>query len=94
MIFPRIPKWMVKHLKLYLFDQRVGDYFINIVKDTVKYREENNITRNDFLDLLIALKNNTDLEKFKDTNDEADLEKFMAQIGSKRVKSDVGRCLG
>lgn len=36
----------------------VTDFFLNAVKETVAYREQNNIKRNDFMDLLINLKNN------------------------------------
>ena len=38
--------------------QDVEDFFMGIVKETVRYREENNIKRNDFMDMLIELKNN------------------------------------
>lgn len=38
--------------------QEVEDFFMGIVKETVRYREENNIKRNDFMDMLIELKNN------------------------------------
>lgn len=64
---------------------------MKLTKDMVKYREENNVTRGDFLDLLIAMKNHKELEKMKDQHDDADLEKFMSQIGDKCVKNDVGR---
>ncbi|XP_073813531.1 probable cytochrome P450 6a21 [Musca autumnalis] len=36
----------------------VEEYFMRIVKETVDYREQNNIRRNDFMDMLIDLKNN------------------------------------
>lgn len=33
-----------------------ADFFFNVVNNTVKYREENGIQRNDFLDLLMKIK--------------------------------------
>ncbi|XP_050421474.1 probable cytochrome P450 6a14 [Adelges cooleyi] len=33
-----------------------ADFFYNVVNETVKYREENNVQRNDFLDLLLKIK--------------------------------------
>lgn len=58
-------------LKLSFFDKDVKEFFSKMVIDTVKYREENDIHRNDFLNLLITLKhetensNNTDVEEKK-----------------------------
>ncbi|XP_065214850.1 probable cytochrome P450 6a13 isoform X2 [Planococcus citri] len=90
MFFPNISTSMIKRLKLHFFDEGTCNYFQKIVKDMVKYREENNITRGDFLDILIAMKNHKELEKLKDQQDEADLAKFMAQIGNKKtIKNDV-----
>ncbi|XP_065214745.1 probable cytochrome P450 6a21 [Planococcus citri] len=90
MFFPNIPTSMIKRLKLQFFDEGICNYFEKIVKDMVKYREENNITRGDFLDILIAMKNHKELEKLKDQQAEADLAKFMAQIGNKKtIKNDV-----
>ncbi|XP_065222487.1 cytochrome P450 6a9-like [Planococcus citri] len=88
-IWPTMPKKLVKMFNLTVFDKNLQDYFIDTVDRTIKYREQNNITRNDFLDLLIALKNNPILQKFKDTGDDGDLKKFLDQIGSKCMKSDV-----
>jgi cytochrome P450 family 6 len=39
-----------------------SDFFLNIVKETVKYRESNQVNRNDFMHLLIQLKNTGSLE--------------------------------
>uniref|UniRef100_A0AAT9UTS9 Cytochrome P450 6PZ13 n=1 Tax=Maconellicoccus hirsutus TaxID=177089 RepID=A0AAT9UTS9_MACHI len=88
-LWPNIPSSLVKLLNLTTLDTNVEQFFMNIVQTTVEYRERNNITRNDFLDLLIALKNNTILKKFHDTADQEDLRKFLHQIGDKHVKSDV-----
>ena len=63
---------------------------MKIVKDVVKHREENNVTRDDFLDILIALKNNKELEKVKDQQIKEDLTKFMSQIGENLIKKDIG----
>ncbi|PSN38875.1 Cytochrome P450 6k1 [Blattella germanica] len=42
---------------LSMFDKEVSKYFRKMVKETVEYREKNNVKRNDFLQLLIQLKN-------------------------------------
>ncbi|XP_065215041.1 cytochrome P450 6k1-like [Planococcus citri] len=88
-IFPKLPSCIVKYFKLHLFPVKSCDYFSKLVTDVIKYREENNVTRGDFLDILIAMKNHNDLEKLKDQHDDGDLAKFMAQIGQKTMKSDV-----
>nr|QTC11278.1 cytochrome P450 6PX1 [Phenacoccus solenopsis] len=56
-IFP----WLRRLLKFKIIDEQVNDFFVNLVRDTIKYRETNNVTRNDFLDLLIALRNDTSM---------------------------------
>lgn len=40
-----------------LTDKSVRKFFIGAVRDTVEYREKNNVVRNDFLQLLLNLKN-------------------------------------
>jgi hypothetical protein len=45
----------------------VIDFFRRMTKEAVTYREENNVKRNDFLQLLIQLK-----EKAEDTNNSKD----------------------
>lgn len=49
----------------------VSDFFLKVVRETVAYREENGVHRNDFMDLLIALKNKE--------NDWFNLEEIAAQ---------------
>lgn len=44
-------------LNLRLFDENASNFFMKAVKDTVDFRESKNIKRNDFLQLLIQLKN-------------------------------------
>ncbi|XP_053692627.1 uncharacterized protein LOC128741077 [Sabethes cyaneus] len=38
-------------------DEDVSDFFFAVVRDTIKYREDNDVRRNDFMQLLIDLKN-------------------------------------
>lgn len=49
---------ILKLLKIPLTSPDITDFFMNVLKQTVEYREENNVHRKDFLDLLIRLKNN------------------------------------
>ena len=49
-------KWGIKIVR-----DDVSEFFLNIVKDVVEYREKNNVKRNDFMDLLLQLKNNGEL---------------------------------
>lgn len=48
---------ILSFFKMRVIPKSVTEFFINTVKDTMNYREENNVKRNDFMDLLIQLKN-------------------------------------
>ncbi|XP_018320090.1 probable cytochrome P450 6a14 [Agrilus planipennis] len=63
--------WLAKLLKLGIFPSNVTKFFKEVVEETVTYREKNNITRKDFLQLLIQLKNNGKVD---------DDEKLQAEI--------------
>lgn len=90
MIWSDIPTALIRLFKLHFFEKSIQDYFLNIVDETVNYREQNKISRNDFLDLLIALKNNPTIEKFQNKGETEDLENFLAQIGEKGIKCNIG----
>lgn len=47
---------LARIFRLRFFPVDMQDFFVKIVNDTVKYREENNVVRNDFMQLLIDLK--------------------------------------
>lgn len=52
---------------------KITEFLKNLVKDTVEYREKNNIKRNDFLDLLIKIRQNKSLaDDEKVTNGNSD----------------------
>jgi len=65
-------------LKVRSIKKEYADFFFNVVSDTVKYREENNIQRNDFLDLLMKIKKGHNLTSEEDSKcifDEEDSKK-------------------
>ncbi|KAF2888244.1 hypothetical protein ILUMI_17929, partial [Ignelater luminosus] len=45
-------------LKISVTPKDITNFFMNTVKETIRYREENNILRKDFMHLMIQLKNN------------------------------------
>jgi cytochrome P450 family 6 len=44
-------------LKITINPPDIGKFFMEVVEETVGYRERNNVTRNDFMQLLIQMKN-------------------------------------
>ncbi|XP_023707096.2 probable cytochrome P450 6a20, partial [Cryptotermes secundus] len=68
---------MVSLLKLRTVDAKVSEYFHSMVQDTVNYREKNNVKRNDFMQLLIQIKNRGKVEEehgYLEQNGHGDLE--------------------
>ncbi|GAB0087593.1 Cytochrome P450 [Sergentomyia squamirostris] len=58
MVFPNL----AKNLRMCITPKEVDTFFINLLRETIQNREENNVKRNDFLSLLIQLKNTGKLE--------------------------------
>ncbi|XP_044261525.1 probable cytochrome P450 6a23 [Tribolium madens] len=54
MNFPRLAKF----LQMRQIPKDIGDFYSKVVTDNVEYREKNNFTRKDFMQLLIDMKNN------------------------------------
>ncbi|XP_077301129.1 cytochrome P450 6a2-like [Arctopsyche grandis] len=52
---------VVRHFHVRIVPKDVENFFRKTVDETIKYREENNTTRNDFLQILIDMKNNDEL---------------------------------
>lgn len=74
-------------LKLKVVDQNIENFLFAIFRQTVNYREANNFTRNDFMQLLIQLKNkgfvSTSNDNKEDSNEEAnDLRLNMNEIAA------------
>jgi len=54
-------------------------FFLRIVKETVDFREQNNVRRNDFMDQLIDLKNNPQTKSETGENVNLTIEEIAAQ---------------
>lgn len=50
-VFPRIIEW----LKIPDFNTDVTEFYLNLVRNTIRYRKENNIRREDYLDVLMDI---------------------------------------
>lgn len=55
-------KDLARKLHVTMFQKDTTDFFMKVVQETVEYREKNNIHRNDFMHLLIQLKNSGAVE--------------------------------
>lgn len=49
--------WLLKLLHMHVINKNITNFFMNLVQETINYREQNNIYRKDFMHLLIQLKN-------------------------------------
>ncbi|XP_037927186.1 probable cytochrome P450 6a21 [Hermetia illucens] len=79
-IFLRIPK-LAAALRLPILSKEISNFFLGIVRQTIEHREKNNIQRNDFMNLLIHLKNNDTLdEENKIKLGKLTLEQVAAQV--------------
>lgn len=84
------PKFAQK-LGMKIIPDHVHDFFMGMVKETVKYREENNIVKNDFLNLLLELKNNNETSL---TIEEMAAQCFVFFVaGFETSSSTMGFCL-
>jgi cytochrome P450 family 6 len=48
---------LLKIFRIKAFPDKVSNFFIRTVKDVIEFRETNNVSRNDFMQLIIELKN-------------------------------------
>ena len=69
-----------KLIRLRQFSNRVTNFFINVLSENIKYREENNDNRNDFLNMLIQLKNKGSIDgEFSSESKKLTLNEVLAQ---------------
>lgn len=86
-------KDLSRKLHVKVFSNDVSEFFLNVVRETVSYREQNNINRNDFMDLLIKIKNTKSVDAGLTINEIAAqaFEFFLA--GFETSSSALGFCL-
>ncbi|KAI2473943.1 hypothetical protein C4B38_000038 [Diabrotica virgifera virgifera] len=78
-LFGVFPEWLSKFLGVSFFDQDTSNFYLNLVKNTVEYREKNNVYRKDFMHLLIQLKN---IGKVGADDDRNLVQKNKANVGA------------
>jgi cytochrome P450 family 6 len=74
LILSAVAPVVLDKLKLSILDSDVSKYFRKMVQETVEYREKNNMKRNDFMQLLIQLKEKGSLDSEQETEDRSDEE--------------------
>lgn len=62
-----------RKLKMKVVADDVSEFFMNSMRETMEYREKNNVQRNDFFNLLLELKNHG---KLKDSETRDEIEKL------------------
>lgn len=67
--------WVCRKLHIYVLHSGGEEFFKNLIKDTVAYREKSGVARNDFIDLFIKIKNNKSLYDDEKRNYENDKDK-------------------
>lgn len=79
LIFFIVSHKLLKALHAKFTNSDVEKFFMGVVRDTVEYREKNNIHRNDFMQLMIQLKNQGRLADNNDLETESDGSAFNLQ---------------
>ncbi|KAG5669760.1 hypothetical protein PVAND_000054 [Polypedilum vanderplanki] len=83
-------KWIARKLGLKLIPSDITKFFMGVVKDTVNYRLENNIQRNDVLDTLMKIRDETQENEGKLTIGEIGAQCFVFFIGGFETSSSTG----
>ncbi|XP_050085185.1 cytochrome P450 6a2-like isoform X2 [Anopheles aquasalis] len=84
-IFASLFKGISRRIGVKLTDEGVERFFLQVVKQTVQYREMNNVQRNDFMNLLLQIKNQGQLSE----QDEVQLGKGEAGMTMNELAAQV-----
>lgn len=71
---------VVRKLNLAFMDPSVSEFFMKLVRDTVEYREQNDIQRDDLMSLLLQIKNKGKLDGEDEELGKLTLEEVAAQV--------------
>lgn len=74
--FPKIGKF----LNVSLTPKDISDFFMGVTRETINYRKTNNITRNDFMQLLMNLQDESTNDGEKSDQEHLTLEEIAAQL--------------
>jgi hypothetical protein len=74
---------LMPKLGIRILPWEVTQFFISAVRDTIQYREQHNIVRNDFMQQLIQLKNEG---RVRDEGDEVDKADLKNEVSTNRTK--------
>lgn len=88
---------LMPKLGIRILPWEVTQFFISAVRDTIQYREQHNIVRNDFMQQLIQLKNEGRVRDDDDEVDKTDLKNEVSTnrtILSERNKSNMADSIG
>ncbi|XP_069687416.1 probable cytochrome P450 6a14 [Periplaneta americana] len=62
---------LLKLFNVKMLPDDITQFFVGLVRDTIEYREKNNVVRNDFMQLLIQMKNQGKVQDDEHTNSES-----------------------
>lgn len=72
-----IPHDLLRKINLRSTDYETEKYFLNVLKEIVQYREENNVYRNDFMHLMLQLKNRGEVSDDRNLRSDGKAEEGM-----------------
>jgi len=88
-ILKTVSSFLLKYFHVRLQADKAGNFFTGVVNDTIDYREKNNVVRNDFMNLLIQLKNKGKIEDDEDIKS----EHVRDERAGKETEENVGECI-
>ncbi|KAJ9579607.1 hypothetical protein L9F63_004686, partial [Diploptera punctata] len=80
--------FILKVLRISPISPELVNFFTGVVKDTIQYREKNNVVRNDFLQLLIELKHKGSIE-YEDSSEINKNELYHEEINGKTKHMEI-----
>jgi cytochrome P450 family 6 len=81
---------LARKLKMKLIPEDISSFFLKVVKDTVSYRLQNDIQRNDMMDILLKVRDESHGEDGKLTVEEIAAQCFIFFIGGFETSSSTG----
>jgi cytochrome P450 family 6 len=85
----QFPPFLLKLFHVTVHPQEIINFFMGAVKDVIDYREKNSVVRNDFMQLLIQLKNNGKIEDDGDSKS----EHVQDETAGKEMEDNIGECI-